>query len=440
MIKPLSLLMPRRARPSTSGAVPAFGGHRSERGQFLVIVAVGMVVIVALVGLVIDGGFAWGQQRKTQNGADSIALAGATVLAQTLKGVSKTDGDVGCAVASAASSNGITNPVAYYSKIRQDNTVTTDLDDNPATPPIQVGPCAAGGGSAVPAGAQGVKATGNRQFPTFLARVIGIDQFTSTATATAIAGVVNNICAASAGCAVLPVTFPLTAVTCDGQNRQLQLGVDWPIVQTVSPSLPNYATTANEAIIPLCSVGAGAVGWLDLGPNCGNLSQTITTPCNVSIPIPTWIQTKAGNTNALDSDLNTFAGPQLGVPDDSTVLIPINNNTCNNNPNSDGLPGDPTADDPNCPGNGDNSADGSGNGNNFYYHIPKFTTFMIDRAYTSGNNPPECNSTPGFPLSGGNGATGCLKGWFIDYVYHGPVGPGATGPQDVGLIGVQLVN
>ena len=31
-----------------------------ERGQILVIVALGLVVMVAMVGIVIDGGYAWG--------------------------------------------------------------------------------------------------------------------------------------------------------------------------------------------------------------------------------------------------------------------------------------------------------------------------------------------------------------------------------------------
>ncbi|HEX7069347.1 MAG TPA: pilus assembly protein TadG-related protein, partial [Rhodothermales bacterium] len=57
-----------------------------ERGQILVIVAAGMVILVALVGLVIDGGFAWGRQRDTQNAADAAALAGATVMAERLAG------------------------------------------------------------------------------------------------------------------------------------------------------------------------------------------------------------------------------------------------------------------------------------------------------------------------------------------------------------------
>ena len=42
--------------------------------------------MLAFVGLVIDGGNAWAQQRTTQNGTDAAAQGGATVLAQKLGG------------------------------------------------------------------------------------------------------------------------------------------------------------------------------------------------------------------------------------------------------------------------------------------------------------------------------------------------------------------
>jgi hypothetical protein len=406
--------------------------NSSPRGQVVVIVATGMIVIVALVGLVIDGGFAWGQQRKAQNGADAAAEAAAVVIAQSLKGAQVTDGDVGCAVEQTAAANGLANPTAIY----------TDWEGNFLVPQTTVGDCDPGRGAAIPIGAQGVKAQGDREFETFLARVIGFNEFTTSATATAVAGVPSEMCAADEGCAVLPVTFPLTAVTCDGQNRQLPIpGTEWPLVQVTKPipgpnDLP-YATAANEATIPLCSVGPGAVGWLDFG--CApNLEKTIEEPCSPSFDIPDWLHTQPGNTNSLDDILNLYAGPQLGVPDDQQILIPINDNTCMANPNANELP---HVDDPECPGDGNGSLNGSGNGNNFYYHISKWTNFMIDRVYTSGNNPPECNSAPGHPLSGGNGATGCFKGWFVGpYVIQGPVGGGATGPGDPGIISVQLIH
>jgi Flp pilus assembly protein TadG len=389
--------------------------NRDDRGQVLVVVAAGLVVIVAMVGLVIDGGYAWGQQRQTQNGADAIANAGATVLAARLAGVPKTDGDVGCAVQTAATVNGIANPTAFY----------TDINGVFLTPSVQVGGCAVGGGAAIPANAAGVKATGQRTFNTYLARVIGFNQFTATANATAVTGILSNVCPASSGCAVLPVTFPTISVVCDGTNRQIQVGTsEWPLVQVTDPAAPNYASTSNEVIVPLCTTGPGAVGWLDFG--CGNLSNEINNPCNISIPIPTWLHTEPGNTNSLDNDLAQFSGPQLGVPDDSIVLIPLNDNTCNTKPPDN---------QPDCPG-----GNGSGNGNNFYYHIPKFAGFMVDHVYTSGNNPPECNSAPGSPLVGGNGSTGCFKGWFVRYEVNGPVGPGATGANDPAVIGIQLIH
>ena len=392
--------------------------QRNERGQVLVIVAAGLVVIVAMVGLVIDSGYAWAQQRKTQNGADAMAEAAATVLAQNLAGTSpaKTNGDVGCAVMAAATANGVAHPVASY----------TDINGNFLNPSVQVGACSAGQGGVVPSAAAGAKAGGERRWDTFLATVIGFSQFTASAHATAVTGLLASVCPADAGCGLLPVTFPKTAVTCDGQNKQIWIGgPDWPIVQVSDPTAPNYATAANESIIPLCALGPGAVGWLDLG--CGNLSQSITTPCNATIPIPVWLHTQSGNVNSLEGVINAYAGPVLGVSDDSVATLPIFDNTC---------VGQPSDDDPTCRPLG---AEGSGNGDNFYYHVPKFVGFMLDRAYIQGSNNSRCNLAPGKPFVGGNGATGCFKGWFVREILQGPVVSGGTGPQDPGVIGIQLI-
>jgi Flp pilus assembly protein TadG len=48
-----------------------------QRGQIIVIFALGLVAIVAMVGLVLDGGSAFAQRRAEQNAADLAALAGA---------------------------------------------------------------------------------------------------------------------------------------------------------------------------------------------------------------------------------------------------------------------------------------------------------------------------------------------------------------------------
>lgn len=51
--------------------------HRQQRGQVLVLFALSLVVMIASVGVVIDGGAAYAQSRGEQNAADLAALAGA---------------------------------------------------------------------------------------------------------------------------------------------------------------------------------------------------------------------------------------------------------------------------------------------------------------------------------------------------------------------------
>ncbi len=49
----------------------------AENGQTLVWVALAMVVLLAFVGLAIDGGAVYAERRRMQNAADAGALAGA---------------------------------------------------------------------------------------------------------------------------------------------------------------------------------------------------------------------------------------------------------------------------------------------------------------------------------------------------------------------------
>ena len=72
-----------------------------SRGQILVIFVLALVAVVAGVGLVIDGGFAFAQRRAEQNAADLGAFAGANAL---LNGQSAT-----AAAQAASAANGYTN-------------------------------------------------------------------------------------------------------------------------------------------------------------------------------------------------------------------------------------------------------------------------------------------------------------------------------------------
>ena len=237
---------------------PNINSTNAERGQILVIVAVGLLVMVAMVALVVDGGYAWAKQRDTQNAADAAAEAGATVLMQRLAGVvpAKTDGDVDVAVDQAATDNGTVVDVAYY----------TDINGDLVTPAGAVtadeSAAAVVGAGAIPSGASGVRAVASQDFDTIIAGVMGFQNLTARAPATAVTGYQGDTCPADSGCVVLPVTFPTTIIDCDGSNNIVQQtpATDWP-----SPS----AVT----VVPLCSNGPGNVGWLDWTPTAGGASE-----------------------------------------------------------------------------------------------------------------------------------------------------------------------
>ncbi|MDA8238061.1 MAG: pilus assembly protein TadG-related protein [Chloroflexi bacterium] len=367
------------------------------RGQVLVLVAAGMVAVLVVVGLVVDGGYAFAQQRGSQNGADAAATAGALVIAQNLpfralgQAGTETDADVAAAVHLAATSNALGTVEAFY----------TDIDGNLLSPAVRVGDL---GASPPPTAAWGVAVTATKAFDTFFARVVGIFSVTSTTDATAVAGYAESAGAGN----VLPVTIPLNIIEClnNGKFSTLQPPTIWPLNE--------------EVILPLCKGPAsGNVGWLDWTPPGGGvpeLRDAILHPSNPAIPIPSWqYVTQTGNINAgqIEDALNTYVG--------ETVLIPFFDNACT---------------EPNAPGNSDcpeGSGPGTGQGN--WYHMPLFFGFRmqdVKAAFIQGQNP-ECGSEWA--------GAGCLIGTITNYV--GPnvtIGSGTGTSLDAySAVGVQLI-
>ncbi|MFH2039527.1 MAG: pilus assembly protein TadG-related protein [Chloroflexota bacterium] len=64
--------------------------NKQQKGQALVLIALGIVALVAITALAIDGGNAFSERRQAQNAADTAALAGALELIQDFLG---DDGD-----------------------------------------------------------------------------------------------------------------------------------------------------------------------------------------------------------------------------------------------------------------------------------------------------------------------------------------------------------
>ena len=81
-----------------------------ERGQIIVIFALGLVAILAMVGLVLDGGATFASRRGQQNAADLAALAGAnSYLANIDKAAFVAQAAADAAARTTATNNGYTN-------------------------------------------------------------------------------------------------------------------------------------------------------------------------------------------------------------------------------------------------------------------------------------------------------------------------------------------
>jgi hypothetical protein len=379
------------------------GTRDGQQGQVLVLVVLGLVALIAAVGLVVDGGNAFAQQRGSQNGADAASTAGALVIAQNLpfralnQPRPKTDADVASAVTTSTNNNHISTWTAFY----------TDLSGNPidvAGNVVSPANAATVGGGTLPDAAWGVMVDTNIAFGTYFSRVVGVNNLTASTTATAVAGYVENAGAGN----VLPVTIPLNLIYCanNGDVQIQQPAALWPL--------------NTQVILPLCKGNAtGNVGWLDWTPPAGGTSElvaSILNPNNPAIPVPSWqFVTSTGNVNSqsVENALNTYAG--------KTVLLPFYDNACTQ-PN--------TADNSACP-----PGAGQGTGQNNYYHLPLFFGFKMaspKAAYITGSNP-ECGSQ----WSG----AGCLIGTITNYV--GPnvtVGAGTGTKLDaLSAVGVQLI-
>lgn len=390
---------------------------REPRGQVLVIVAGGLIVMIALTGVVVDGGFAWGQQRDNQNAADAAAEAGALVLAETLTGVTRTDGDVLNAVDASVAANGVDKIGAWYTNR------AGDLVDNVCAVVTSTADAAEVGGGFIPpctnAQGLGVQADTSKTFDTFLVRVIGFNTLTATADATAVSGYLEEVCPSDGDCLVLPVTVPLNGVTCDGSGDVVPSNpvTEWPYY--------NVSIT-----IPLCKNNPGNVGWLDWTPTAGGTSELIDVigppTIHPKVGIPSWQYiTATGNTNSseLEDALNYYAQNQI------PVLIPMFDSTCNTEPDP---PSPGLSDVERCP-----PANVGGSGSNQWYHVARFVSFLMDfpkGAFISGSNHGQCEEN-------GNGATACLRGEFVRFVETGSVGPGpGTGQLNPNsAVGIQLI-
>ena len=378
--------------------------RRAQRGQIIVVAALTMVALIGGVSLVLEGGNAYAHQRIAQNAADSVANAGATILAQRLGGGTQTDADVIAATDAMAAANHLDTYKAYYTNLT--GGMLTPLGVVTTNPALaeQVG-AADAGDTTIPPGAQGVSVGGSQMFGTTFARVLGINQFTASAVATAVSGALT-------GGIFMPVVFPVSMAQCNGSGNTVVVDEPWRM-SNPDPTDPTAHPIGQEYIVPLCKTGGGNFMILDLDPN-KTCAEEVTDPSSIQFnDFPVDVPTDNGNNCAKQIEQAVQDAQLQG----SVVMIPICDGQCET----------------------------IGSGSHAFYHVIRIAAFYLDYLSDSNNgNNAACalTTSPTYGTSivnivGGNGSSSCMAGWFVRYVTSGPVGSGNLNNGEA--VGVQLI-
>ncbi len=168
--------------------------HRGEKGQIAILLALAMVGLLGIVGLALDGGMLYWNQRRAQNGADAAAIAGVGALSAivTEKGYDcNTSNDAELKIRDAVrkyagnnevpNADGGANVRAYY--LRQaSNGDWVEITHSDSGEPWMVGdtgtiPCVK---------VRGLRVETNFPQPTFIAGIIGIAETNVTVDASAV--------------------------------------------------------------------------------------------------------------------------------------------------------------------------------------------------------------------------------------------------------------
>ena len=424
----------------------------NESGQAIVVMIGAILLSVAMVATIVDGGNVLAQQRVTQNGVDATAEAGAVILAERLAGAEAPSGgwdvNIAARINQTAAANNITVQAAYYTDIcgiplKLDGTGAINDDrteDLAAALQVNNGSHALPGGTSTAPDCPnrlvgpvaGVMVIGRKDVPAYVAGAIGISSFLVNARATAVAGYLQGFCDATEGryCALLPVAFPVNVMQCDGTNKPIDTGEPW-VFNTVYK-------------IPLCSSAAGNVGYVDWDPHAGGTGDvvcSIETADNPAIDLPSWqYVASAGNANGGGGACSMTIEEAMRTLEGETVLAPQFDLTCSppgaTQPNSD-QPAVITAPNYGCP-----VGSLGGTGATTWYRFPSFAFLELcgplvtgcgglHAAYLQGNNQAICDT--------GNGATACLVAQFKHIMASGTVGAGVGSGTGNKAVGVQLI-
>jgi Flp pilus assembly protein TadG len=243
-----------------------------QRGQILVLFALGATVMIAMVGLVLDGGDTYAQRRDQQNATDVAALAGANTFLNFAGTVAAKTSAASDAAVAAATRNGYTD-----GSDATNVTVTVSL---------------------MSAGAR-VQVDVTRPHQNGFARIAGFSSWPVSVTATAVSGTIDT------GVGAAPWIMSIGAFNADGSPKYT-VGNPYAF----GDGNGDYPTSGTD------------LAWTDFnGANNVNTSEVsgIIDGSNIvtsTVDYNQYIgQHNQGNHTALYGDVNTYlAGKDVPVP------------------------------------------------------------------------------------------------------------------------------
>ncbi len=326
---------------------------RRARGQMIVLFALALIALVLVIGLVVDGGFAFAQRRTAQNAADFAATAGARVVALARLGdtVNGADGNVQGAITAVLASN-------HAQPITFDAATGPRYVDRSGTRLTYVGDPGLAG--KVPVTAQGVSLVAQTSWRPFFLGLIGVNNWIASANAVAISPSTGG------GGGVVPIGVSLASVKGAGAFPTCPAG------QTAE-SCGTQHLTPGALNLP------GGFGWLKFGcsgPDANNdpfgLGQGSSGGCSNSKPF-------------LDTEWGTPPAP----PNTYGCCTSVSASAAAGNGNDIGsLPGNKASVNDGTPGVDYVETNNlwvwvpiwdtaNGNGSNGYYHIVGYSAFEI---------------------------------------------------------------
>ena len=281
-----------------------------QRGQILVIVAGGLIGLLAIGALALEGGTLVLNRRDAQNSADLASLAGTRVVALSHTSGGRTQADVLGAVEASLGTNDC-QLVASTACTWDVHFIGAGLADlgvvgNTVSP--------------VPAGALGVRVGVTRQPPAFLGRVLGFDHWTVSTDGTSLAARPSSF----------PTGILLPIAVCgwfNGANPN-------DCAQATNSPASNAVDYKADQIYDLTDGkdAPGGFGWLSwTGSNAANaLAASLCTPDNTGFSLDSpyddphgagevWFPVDPGKSNAsaVRSCLDGW------IASGATVLVPI---------------------------------------------------------------------------------------------------------------------